>query len=96
MQIKYLTDILRINQYLKFKKHSGHQTEIIYKAMKSHCYQGHFTSSLYDNLLMKILLMDVPEKNLKQKFNIQHLHIIIIHMYPTELMLHNTSDSDQI
>jgi len=59
--------------------------------MKSRCYQGHFTSSLYDNLLMKNLLMDVPEKNLKQKFNIQHLNMITIHVYPTELTLHNAS-----
>jgi hypothetical protein len=45
---------------------------------------------------MKNFLMDVPEKNLKQKCNIQHLNIIIIHVYPTELMLHNASGSDQI
>lgn len=43
---------------------------------------------------MKNLLMDVPEKNLKQKFNIQHLNMITIHVYPTELTLHNASGSD--
>jgi len=47
--------------------------------MMSNCYQGHFPLSLYDNLLMKNLLMDVSEKNLKQKFNIQHFNITIIH-----------------
>jgi hypothetical protein len=45
---------------------------------------------------MKNLLMDVPEKNMKQKFNIQHLNIIIIHVHPTELMLHNAAGSDHI
>lgn len=45
---------------------------------------------------MKNLLMDVSEKNLKQKFNIQHFNIIIIHVRPTELMLHSASGSDRI
>jgi hypothetical protein len=40
--------------------------------------------------------VDVPEKNLKHKFNIQHFNIIIIYVCPTELMLHSASGSDQI
>jgi hypothetical protein len=45
---------------------------------------------------MKNLLMDESEKKLKQKFNIQHCNIIIVHMPPTELMLNTASGSDQI
>jgi hypothetical protein len=45
---------------------------------------------------MKNLLMVVPEKMLKQKFNIQHFNIIILHMPPNELMLNSASGSDQI
>ena len=65
-------------------------------AMNSNRYQGHFTLSLYDNLLMKNLLMDASEKNMKQIFNIKHFNTIIIHVHTPELMLHSASGSDQI
>jgi len=34
--------------------------------------------------------MDVSEKNMKQKFNIQHFNIIIIHVRPTTVLLVQT------